>query len=176
MSAIRDAVGAAYAAGICVLPPAEDGSKQPIGPGAKWKQYQSEHPTVEQLRAWYGPRTGVGFVCGRVSGNLEMLEFEEAQLFEMYRDVLEGLGLEEILDRIATGYSVATPGGGIHLAYFCEEIEGNTELAKRPKLPEERRHENDKVRVLIETRGEGGYTVEAPSNGKVHPTGGQYRQ
>jgi len=31
------------------------------------------------------------------------------------------------------------------------------------------------VQVLIETRGEGGYTVEAPSHGTVHPTGGTYR-
>lgn len=31
-----------------------------------------------------------------------------------------------------------------------------------------------KVKVLIETRGEGGYVVVAPSHGRVHPTGKPY--
>jgi hypothetical protein len=67
-------------------------------------------------------------------------------------------------------------------------------LARRPATPEEltaaQREEfteaknvgrrprtlrpEDRPQVLFETRGEGGYVVVAPSNGKVHPTGGAY--
>jgi len=178
MSEIRTVALEAYEHGLCPLPPAEDGSKQPQPRASswEWKEFQKHRPTLDQLETWWGPRTGVGYVTGKVSGNLEMLEFEDATTFEMYRDTLEGLGLEDIIARVESGYCVATPGGGMHLLYHCETIEGNTELAKRPTLPEERKHERDNVRVLIETRGEGGYTVEAPSNGTVHPTGGQYRQ
>ena len=34
---------------------------------------------------------------------------------------------------------------------------------------------DDKWKVLIETRGEGGFAVIAPSYGKVHPTGKPYQ-
>ena len=36
-------------------------------------------------------------------------------------------------------------------------------------------NEHDRFKVLVETRGERGYVVVAPSNGRVHPSGGAYR-
>ena len=76
--------------------------------------------------------------------------------------------------RIEAGYCETTPGAGIHWFYFCDQIAGNTKLAIRPKTPEEMKHPKDKVQVLIETRGEGGFAIIAPSNGKTHPSGGRY--
>ena len=35
-------------------------------------------------------------------------------------------------------------------------------------------HERDRWQALIETKGEGGYVVAAPTNGAVHPSGGRY--
>ena len=58
------------------------------------------------------------------------------------------------------------------MIYRSEEIAGNTALARRPAAEEMARREGP----LIETRGEGGFTIEPPSNGRVHPTGGEYRQ
>jgi hypothetical protein len=77
--------------------------------------------------------------------------------------------------RIEAGYCETTPGGGVHWLYRSTEVAGNTRLACRPKRREEMAHRHDKVQVLIETRGEGGYAILAPSNGRVHPTGGAYR-
>ena len=92
-AAVREAALAAHAAGLCVVPPREDGSKAPIGP---WKRYMLARPTLEELDGWYGPRTGIGLVCGTVSRGLEMLEFEG-------RAVAEGL-LESFIDAaIAAG-------------------------------------------------------------------------
>jgi hypothetical protein len=49
-------------------------------------------------------------------------------------------------------------------------------LARRPATADElAENAGDKIKVLIETRGEGGYTILAPSNGRVHPRGGAWR-
>ena len=114
-----------------------------------------------------------------VSGGLEMLEFEGRAVTEgVSRDFLaaaEAAGLRPLLERIRTGYQERTPSGGIHLLYRCPTPMPNTKLARRPATAEELLADPaDKIKVLIETRGEGGYVILAPSNGRVHPTGGAW--
>lgn len=159
-----EAARAAYGAGICVVPPKEDGTKMPL---VKWGDLQKERPTPEQMRAWYGDRKGIGFVCGRISGDLELFEFDDRATYEGFKETAAAVGLGDLVDRIETGYLEETPGGGVHWFYRCEEVSGNTTLA--------RRRDGEKVKPLIQTRGEGGYAVVAPSNGSVHPSGKAYR-
>src|SRR4051812_2791415 len=52
-------------------------------------------------------------------------------------------------------------------------VPGNTKLAREPREPTE--DNPSKISVLIETRGEGGFTVLAPSNGRTHPKGGAWQ-
>src|SRR5262249_40695254 len=65
----------------------------------------------------------------------------------------------------------SSPGGGIHWLYRCSDRRGNTKLAERPAPTEQDPHARE---PLIETRGEGGWIIIAPSNGAVHPSGGSY--
>jgi putative DNA primase/helicase len=164
---ILDAAREALLAGLSVVPPAEDGSKRPMG---GWKRYQRERPTPEDLQQWYGghsPRRGIGLVCGAVSGGLELLEFENAEAYAELVAAAKDAGLGELVERVEGGYLEESPGGGRHWLYRCREIGGNTKLARRPGP-------GGTVEVLIETRGEGGYVVCAPSAGKVHPSGRPY--
>ncbi|MDP9363437.1 MAG: DUF3987 domain-containing protein [Chloroflexota bacterium] len=149
------------------MPPAEDGSKAPLG---AWKSYQSIRPSQEQLAAWYGSdrRSGIGFVCGAVSGGLECLEFDDEETHRAFVVAAEAVGLGPLVRRIAEGYEEATPGHGVHWLYRCPETAGNAKLASRPL-------DGGRVSTLIETRGSGGYVVVAPSGGGVHPTGKPYR-
>jgi hypothetical protein len=166
---------AAHEAGLCVLPPREDGSKAPDT--TEWTSRQQRRSTREEIGGWYANgRTGVGFITGAVSDDLEALDFDERETYLQYRALAEAAGLGPVLDRVREGYLEETPGGGVHLLYRCSEISGNTKLAKRPKRLEEMQHPKDTIKTLIETRGEGGYIVAAPSNGRVHPSGGAYRQ
>ncbi len=160
---VRETVRAAVKAGISVLPPKEDGSKRPDV--ASWKRYQQEQATPEELKKWWPGHTGVAYVCGAVSGGLELLELD-ADFYADFKATAEALGHGPLLAKIEAGYLERSPGGGWHLLYRCSEVRGNTKLAQRPGKsgPE----------VLIETRGEGGFVVVAPSNGKVHPSGGKY--
>jgi hypothetical protein len=177
MTAASEVAWAAHAAGLCVVPPMEDGSKRPDG---SWKQFQKVRPSKAQMSSWYGDHSGVGLICGLVSGGLEMLEFEGRAVHEGVSKAFlvraEEVGLSPLVERIRAGYQERTPSGGIHLLYRCASPRGNTKLARRPALPAELVADPaDKVRVLIETRGEGGFTIVAPSNGRVHPDGGAWR-
>ncbi len=163
LAAARDA----YANGLCVVPPAQDGSKRPLG---EWKAYQTERPTRERMREWYsedGTRTGLGLVCGAVSRNLEAFEFDDAPTYEAFLELAHQAELGGLVECLQRGYSERTPSGGVHWLYFCDEIAGNLKLATRPAS-------GGLVDTLIETRGEGGYMIVAPSHGAVHPSGRPY--
>ena len=57
----------------------------------------------------------------------------------------------------------------------CSEFGSNDKLARRLATAEELAvNPDDKIKVIAETRGEGGFTVEPPSHGKVHPSGRPY--
>lgn len=156
-------------AGVCVVPSRVDGSKAPLG---LWKQYQSTMPTIDEITAWFTlpQATGIGIICGAVSGNLEMLELEgravQSKLHIEARDIAEASGLGELWVKVSSGYVEQTPSGGIHWLYRIADaqVPGNTKLARRPG-------ENGGVDVLAETRGEGGFVITAPSSGGVHPSG-----
>jgi hypothetical protein len=169
---VRRQTLAAYNAGLCPVPPKEDGSKMPLD---SWKQYQSQRPTREQLDQWYSNgRTGLGLVSGAVSGNLECFEIDDLSAYRVYKELALASGLGELLDRIEKGFSELTPNGA-HMYWGCAEIGPSTKLARRPKLPEEMRDAQDRVKFLLETRGEGGYVICQPSYGTAHPSGQPYR-
>jgi hypothetical protein len=107
---------AALAAGISIVPPKEDGTKRPDG---QWKRFQEQPPTEAMVNAWYGPRLGLGFVCGAVSGGLELFEFDSRETYEQFREAAVAVGLGELVERIEAGYLEETPGDGIHWFYYC---------------------------------------------------------
>ena len=169
---VKRAVKAAFDAGLCVVPPKQNGSKRPLG---TWKEYSETkiRPSLEQLKNLYGTgdRTGIGIVTGAVSRNLEMLEFESEEVYLAFKEAAKVLGLDHIVTTLENGYLERTPGGGYHWFYYCTEISGNTPLAR---IPAPTKDNPKRIKPLIETRGEGGYVVVAPSYGKVHPSGKPY--
>jgi hypothetical protein len=97
----------------------------------------------------------IGIVTGRVSGNLEMLDFDDQEAFVEWRNLIseESPGLFEKL------IIESTQNDNFHVIYRCPQIQipGNHKLAQRMNETE--------IKTLIETRGEGGYFVCAPSPG-----------
>ena len=153
-------------AGVNVVPVREDGSKAPSG---AWKQAQSQMTTPEQLVTWATTAQGFGIITGAVSGNLEMLELEgravAAGILDEARELAHKAEIGDIWDKLQSTYIEMTPSGGIHWLYRIDgAVPGNTKLAQRPGA-------NDNPECWIETRGEGGFVIVAPSGGTVHPTG-----
>lgn len=167
------------AAGFSVIPVSTDGSK---APAVAWKPYQTEAASPGQLWQWFehGDYDGLGVICGRVSGGLELLEVEGravADTLPPFRTALVDNGFGPLWDRLNGGYLEQSPSGGLHWLFRVDgEPRGNTKLARRPATADELAHDPaDKVKVLLETRGEGGFVVVAPSGGRTHPTGKSWR-
>lgn len=166
----------AHALGLCVIPARNDGSKAPRG---QWERWQSERPSVEHLHHWFDAgHPGIGLVCGDISGNLEMLELEGVAVAggvgRQVTKLANEAGIGHIIERLRAGYFESTPSDGIHWLYRVdgEPVPGNTKLARRNATDAElAANDKDVVKTLIETRGEGGFTIIAPSHGKTHPSG-----
>ena len=178
--------------GCAVIPIRPGGSKAPF---FDWKNgaknYQEELPSSAEVQQWFEveyPRAGVAVICGKVSGNLEMLELEgraaDADSLSRIIAECELRTVRELWAKLmTTGYSEWTPSGGIHLLYRISdhEVPGNKKIASRPARPDElteeeltiqaQRPEFRATRVLAETRGEGGYVVVAPTGGHCHKSG-----
>jgi hypothetical protein len=133
-------------------------------PKGTWAPYQKERPTDDDINRWL--RSGIqsiAIVTGAVSGNAEILDFDNHQdenWYQQWADLagnpVEKYGLP--LQR--------TGSGGYQLAWRCAEIAGNQKLAWA-SAPEEAKGR----KCMIETRGEGGYALLPPS---MHPSGRQY--
>jgi putative DNA primase/helicase len=162
-------------AGFSPLPPREDTTKAPtadvqVNGEWTWTPYQTTPATEAHVRGWYRRnRSGCG-VCGG-PGGLEPFEFDDRGTYEAFKTAAVAFGLEDLIRRIEAGYLEDTPGGGVHWFYVCDDVRPPAKLAERPDLddPKNRR------KTLIETKGQGGFIIVAPSNGKVHQSGGAYR-
>lgn len=144
--------------GLSVVAIAADGSKRPL---VAWRDYQARLPTVEEIRSWIcsWPRSGLAVIGGVVSGGLEILDFDDGDLFPPWRDRCP-VGLAERLP------TVETPSGGYHVYFRCASINGNTKIAVTA----------DGKETLIETRGEGGYVLAPGCPAACHPAGRPYVQ
>lgn len=159
----------AYDAGLCVVRARTDGTKAPLG---QWLQYQHERPTRLEVERWFEDGyTGLGVICGAVSGDLEMFELEGRFMAETdggkrFASAMKAAGHELLLKRLVNGLMVASPSDGRHFYYrVTGAVDGNTKLAR-----------NVANETMIETRGEGGFVIVAPSWGGVHPTGKPWRK
>jgi hypothetical protein len=172
-NAILDTARKALSLGISVIPPAEDGTKRPLPNGSgEWKQYQNHRTTEAEIARWYGPHTGLGIVCGGISHGLELFEFDDRDTYEQFKEAAVRLGGGPIIDRIEAGYLEVTPGNGVHWFYYASDVRGSTKLATRRLGTGPTAF----VKTLIETKGEGGFVIVAPTHGRVHPTGKPYER
>ena len=167
------------AAGLCVLP-ADLKDKRPAVPA--WKLHQTRLPIDAEIAGWFPPggANALCIVAGRVSGGLEMLDFDcQAEAFERWRELVEaeapGLVARLVIER--------SQGHGMHACYRFEGIvPGSVKLAEKVCVaadPDSTVFKGKKYvarRVgeyyeycptLIETRGEGGLFLCAPSPGYV---------
>jgi len=165
--------------GLSVLP-VDPKLKKPF---ESWKQYQSTPLAPWKLAEM--ELTGIALICGKVSGNLEVFDFDEkSALFEPWKQAVEaeapGLTKKLLIQK--------TQSGGLHCVYKSPgfEIPGNLKLAYdkiQVDGPGEHERQGKKYKAhqeadgyyiypcMIETRGEGGYFLVAPTPGYQNITG-----
>lgn len=135
-------------------------------PKIPWKLLQSEISGENEIKAWPNYEL-LAVAGGKVSGSLTCIDVDckydlTGTLFEdFYKEIHKysaDLAKKLVIQK--------TTNQGYHLIFRCKKIEGNLHLARRETTPKEReKNLKDKVKVLIETRGEGGYYVCYPSAG-----------
>lgn len=138
--------------GLCVLPAIKAQKRPNLN---SWEYYKTQLPTNKDLALWFGDNSsGICIVCGAVSGNLEIIDFDEKGLaFGPWGDRVKNDELiPGLYDKLVVEQS---PSGGFHVIYRCElPVSGNQKLAK-----------TEDSKTLIETRGEGGLFLCAPTEG-----------
>lgn len=135
--------------GLAVVP-THFGEKSPAL--QSWTQYEKERPSIEEIEKWFKGdyRDGLGIICGKVSGGLEVLDFDKkGQEFEPWKASIP----EDLYSRLVVEKTVS---GGYHVYYRCEMVSGWEKPARE-----------DRNSVLIESRGEGCFIKCAPSVGYV---------
>jgi hypothetical protein len=164
----KEAALAAEAAKCCVIPATGLGTKKdPKAPLGVWKKFQTERPSRDQILEWYAKgRTTVGIVTGGISDDLECLDFDNREVYQEFVRVAELCGMGRLVELIEEGYCEDSPHG-VHWLYRCRNgVSNSNKLAKRPTG-------HGKEKTLIETKGEGGYIVVAPTTG-VHENDQKY--
>jgi len=138
------------AAGLCALPADRSQKRPTVG---RWSKFRKRLPTSEELSAWFanGPNA-LCIICGVVSNNLETIDFDAGgELFDAWWERIPA----KLRDRLVVE---TTQSGGRHVIYRYESsVSGNLKLAQR--------RNGEKITTLIETRGEGGLFLCAPTAG-----------
>lgn len=142
-------------------------------PYAEWKTYQYERideaVLFDQMANKYDT-TAVAMVCGAISGNLEVIDFDVKYKPGIDAVVLTAMA-ELYPDIIAKMRVHKTRSGGTHLVYRIggHEVPGSCHLAERPATEQELALDTGKnkrkSRCFIETRGTGGLATAPPSMG-----------
>lgn len=139
-------------AGLSIIPVNPE-DKRPLG---KWKEFQTRRPTPDEATKLFTdhPGANVAVICGKVSGNLECIDFDnhDEKVADRISEFLKNEDVNKLIRNFEIPYE-STPSGGYHFFYRCSTIEGNKKLAKIDRM------------TAVETRGEGGYVVVSPSTG-----------
>lgn len=147
----RQALSLCQKWGLCVTPIAYKDKK----PLVEWKQYQARKPDHDEMVEWWGKywlngsQANMGIVCGKVSDNLVVLDFDNGRTFADFVKAWEarrGLGIYEETPVVATAR-------GFHVYLRTAEATPSGKLDG------------------VDIQSEGKYVVAPPS---VHPGGTTY--
>ncbi len=158
-------------AGLSVIPMKLDGSKSP--PMKEWAPYQTRLPSEAEVNRWFARDYGIAIICGAISGNLETIDFETEDHFDQWRAIVDAQD-DTITPRLVI---TLTPGSkfhdqdgsrlpGRHVRYrvLNYSVPGSVKLAT-----------DEANKVMVETRGEGGYALAPGGNPRAHASGQPYR-
>lgn len=120
-------------------------SKEPL---IQWLEFQERKPTDDELKRWFSNGSvNVAVVCGSISGNPAVLDFDSLDAFQrFFGKTPEELAEETLVVKTARGYHV----------YFR-----SAKALRTFKIPE----------LNMEVKGDGSYVAAPPS---IHPSGSTY--
>lgn len=136
-----------HASGVSCIPCAAD--KRPRVPS--WAPYMAKLPTPEELGRWFKADNQIALIAGKV----HCIDFDDKfskGIFSRFCARAAECGLDGLIGECIMQQ---TPSGGMHLVFQCD-----ASPVANLKLATKLNHE-----TMIETRGDGGYFLIAPSAG-----------
>ena len=121
-------------------------------PLIKWERYEKEPPSIDEVRKWFKDTDNIAIVCGKVSKNLVVVDFDDKEVYEKF--VGEAEHDPEIKDVIENTW-LAETAKGYHI-YLMVDSDRPVKTGRLSK---------------VDIKGEGGYVVAPPS---LHPNGMRY--
>lgn len=153
-------------AGLSIMPIRPDASKAPAIPD--WKHLMAVRMEDEEIRGSFRENSGIAAIGGKVSGNLEVLDFDDAETFTAWAALIDSDLGHDFFARLLI---VKTPRPGFHIYTRCDVIGGNEKLAQKKLQDLPKRI----IKALIETKAEGGYVLAPGCPGACHETGRTYQ-
>ncbi len=144
--------------GLSVIPIKPDGSKAPAVD--TWKKFQKQIATDDDLKMWFSEDgLGIAILCGAISGHLEVLDFDDPQIYTRWSQLPELVADPrwQLLPR------VRTPSQGVHVYGRLSKAGKCRKLAK-----------TETGKTLIEIKAEGGYVLAPGCPLLCHPSNGEY--
>jgi putative DNA primase/helicase len=136
--------------GVSVIATQPDSKKPAL---TTWLNYQQHIATASTVLAWFGEGSSCGLaaICGAVSGNMLLFDFDRPGLLELFRQSCQDNSVT-FPDSAAI---IESRSGGNHIWVRCESpVGGNQKLARSAD-----------GQTILETRGEGGYALTWPTPG-----------
>lgn len=124
--------------------PIERGGKRPL---VAWEEFQKRRMSEDEVRKHFSGDVNIGIVCGAISGNLVVVDWDDKEIFE---NAERNFGNKE--ETLTT-----TTGKGVH-KYF--RLNAHCPCFRLAELS-------------IDVKGEGGYVVAPPS---LHKSGKRYER
>ena len=147
-----------------------------------WREFQKRVMTDEECELNFSKAYGMALICGGVN-NITALDFDLK--YDFSGDLIDRYKAKIPRSLLKKMFVQKTQSGGYHFVFSCPHIlEGNQKLASRFTTADEKHRtyieyfenpitknkalkvaSNDTSRVLIETRGDGGYILISPTKG-----------
>jgi hypothetical protein len=121
------------------------GDKKPV---SEWKEYQQRKITKEEINNFFlqGTQHNIGVVCGKISDNLYVLDFDTEEIFQRFFTKKDGL-------------TIVKTGRGYHVYFKAESPVKTLSML------------DSEGKEIATLKGEGSYVVGPPS---LHPSGARY--
>jgi len=167
MTPVHQAADLLAQCGVSTVPILPTGQKRP---SVRWEPYQSRIARAGERALFYQQPRGLAVIGGPVSGNLEILDFDDVSAVAPWYAVVDAQA-PGLVHRLV---AVKTPSGGAHYYYRHEDAP-----ARNQKLAMTLHTDSEGIvspMARVETRGDGGYAIVPPSPGACHPSGLPYQR
>ena len=147
----------------------------------EWRVFQDRPMTESECELHFKHAYGMALLCGG-KNNVTAIDFDLK--YDLSNDVFDRYKSEIPSKLLKKMFVQKTQNNGYHFVFSCPKMEGNQKLASRYTTADEKHQtyiknyknpltkdkalkiaSNDKNRVLIETRGTGGYICISPTPG-----------